>query len=320
MQTKIDAFYKSNSIPTNNNNKKCFIYDPLYYKATFENNHGENDIFLTTKLGVKLYYRRPFVNKPLLIPKIQHESNIPLLKSNLQKAIRRGNVDVSISSALAILQIKPIELLRRLPIIYIEDVCLMDSYSIVVWLMMAENEHNIDFNDIDILLHIVKNLCECSLYYDNSIDHNFDMILTHNNLKNCDQVLSLYYRSQYGGMKGDMKMLTNSIYYYYHHSDEIIVTSYDNINYSEIKPVLVILPEAIDFHPFPKMLTTLENQTNIDQDTIKKYIWFIESGLNIRKPKTIENSEMYINSTNWNVIKIKLSSVRERLILYKQHF
>jgi hypothetical protein len=312
MQTKIESFFKSTVVNKCSMNK-CFIYDPQHYRATFENNPEENDIFLTTKIGVKLYYRPPPFNKPLLLPIINHSYNIPLLKSNLQKAIRRGNTNVAISTALAIIQSSPIELLRRLPIIYIEDVCLMDSYSIVVWLMMSEKEHTIDANDIDILLHIVKNLCECMTFYDDDIDYKTSMELSHTTLKHDSQLLSIYYRSQYGGMIGDMIMLKNSIYYYYDHLEEILTTTYDTINFPEIITVLVILPEAIDFHPFPNMLTILEKQTNIDKMTLKKCIWFAESGINIRKQYTIENAERHISASNWNLIKHKLSIVRERL-------
>jgi hypothetical protein len=110
----------------------------IIIKHFFENNPLDNDILLTTKLNIKLYYRSPKKIKSFLVPKIETKYNVPLLKSNLQKAIRRCQTQIAINSALAIIQKVPIELLRRLPIIYIEDVCLMDSYSIPVWLMMAE--------------------------------------------------------------------------------------------------------------------------------------------------------------------------------------
>jgi hypothetical protein len=313
MQTNLHKFYKSTSVQTNNN-KKCFIYDPQNCQALFDNNHNDNDIFVTTKLGIKLYYRRPDFNKSILLPKIQHNVNVSLIKSNLQKAIRRGNTDVAISSALAIIQLEHIQLLRRLPIIYIEDVCLMDSYSIVVWLMMAEKEHKIDINDIDILLNIVKNLCECNKFYDNKFYYTTSMELSHNSLKCNNQILSIYCRMQYGGMKGDMEMLKNSIYYYYDNQTEIIPATYCEIEYDKINSLLVILPEAIDFHPFPKMLTMLEKQTNIDKQIIKECIWFVESGLNIRKQNTIDNSELYKNEY-WNIIKSKINNVRQLMLI-----
>ena len=92
-------------------------------------------------------------------------THIPLVKSNLQKAIRRCDSQIAIQSALVLIQCAPMELLRRLPIIYIEDVCLMDSYPIVVWLMMADRDYIINNDDIDKLLNIIHSLCVCKKYF-----------------------------------------------------------------------------------------------------------------------------------------------------------
>jgi hypothetical protein len=321
MQTKLDKFFEVKIIHKENN-KKCFIYDPEKYKAFFENVPGPYDVYLTTKIGIKLYYRRPSYNKPISLPKIECKANVPLLKSNLQKAVRRCQTDIAIKSALAIIQKEPLELLRRLPVIYIEDVCLMDSYSIVVWLMMAEKEHPLDINDIDILLHIVKSLCETQTFYDYSNDYTKDFELTHKNLQdleNRDAILAVYYRSQYGGMKGDMLMLRNSVYYYSERPSEIEKTVYDCINYAELGVNLDIILEAIDFHPFPQMLQTLVKQTNLDNNDIKQFIWFVESGVNIRKQITIDQSREYSTNENWKIwkiIKSKLGRVRYNLMQY----
>ena len=311
MQTKLDKFFEIKQHKSDN--KKCFIYDPENYKAFFENIPGLYDVHMTTKIGIKLYYRRPAYNKPILLPKIDCKANVPLLKSNLQKAVRRCQTDIAVKSALAIIQRDPLELLRRLPVIYIEDVCLMDSYPIVVWLMMAEKEHPLDINDIDILLNIVKNLSECQMYYNDNNDYTRDFELMHKNLQNLenkDAILSVYYRSQYGGMKGDMLMLRNSVYYYSERPSEIGKTVYNCINYAELGGNLDILPEAIDFHPFPYMITNLVKLTNLDNNDIKQYIWFVESGVNIRKPETIEKSREYVEKEYWKIIKSKLPRVR----------
>lgn len=316
MQTKLDNFFEV-TIQHKHNNKKCFIYDPENYKAFFESVPGPYDVYLTTKIGIKLYYRRPSYNKPILLPKVECKANIPLLKSNLQKAVRRCQTDIAIKSALAIIQSDPIELLRRLPIIYIEDVCLMNSYPIVVWLMMAEKEHSLDINDVDILVHIVKSLCETQTYYDDSVNYTKDFELTHKYLQgfeNKDAILAVYYRSQYGGMKGDMSMLRNSIYYYAERPSEIEKTVYDCINYSELGCNVDIIHEAIDFHPFPQMIAMLVKQTNLENNDIKDCIWFVESGLNIRKPNTIEKSSEYSKKECWKIIKFKLGRVRYNLI------
>jgi len=318
MQTRLENFF-SIEINQNDKNKKCFIYDPDNFKAFFENIPNEDDTYLTSKAGIKLYYREPKKTKRILLPKIQTNANIPLLKSNLQKAIRRCQTLTAVNSALALIQQDHIEFLRRLPIIYIEDVCLMDSYSIPVWLMMSEKEHKLDLIDIDILLNIVKNLCECNTYI--NIEHAVDFIkpfkLTHKHLKdfeNKDQILSIFYRSQYGGLKGDMLMLKKSIYYYSDRPSEIQQTTYNSIDYENFNPNLEIIPEAIDFHPFPQIITILAKQTNLDNDDIKTALWFTESGLNIRDPSSIEVSREYSENKIWKIIKPKLARIRYNLI------
>lgn len=319
MQTKLDKFFKI-TLNHNENNKKCFIYDPDNYKAFFDSKPDVYDIFLSIKSGIKLYHRQPKINKRIILPKIETKANLPLLKSNLQKAVRRCLITEAINSAIAIIQKDPLELLRRLPIIYIEDVCLMDSYPIVVWLMMAEKEHKLDSNDIDILLHIVKSLCETQSYYNGNESNNIDrklFELSHNNLQNNDHndcLLSLYYRALYGGMKEDMLMLKKSIYYYVEKPFEIEKTIYDCINYSKIERILNIIPQAIDFHPFPQIINILVKQTNFDNNDIKMCVWFVESGLNVRKPETIEKSREYEKKDCWNKIKCKLPNVRCKLI------
>ena len=135
-QSKLDNYFKI--IPNyDERNKRCFIYDPLNYNAYFDTKPAPTDLFILSKPNFKLFYRKPnpdnVINSRLDIPIINCKYNVPLLKSNLQKAVRRCDNQIAIQSALALIQIEPMELLRRLPIIYIEDVCLMDSYSIVVW-------------------------------------------------------------------------------------------------------------------------------------------------------------------------------------------
>ncbi len=309
MQTKLDKFYNI-KITHNNKSKKCFIYDPDNYKAVFQFYPEEKDKYVTTKVGIKLYYREPRFNKCIVLPKINTVKNIPLLKSNLQKAIRRCNVDVAIKSAIAILQLDPIQLLRRLPIIYIEDVCLIDSYPIIIWLMMTEKEHILNINDIDIILSSIKNLTECMKYYDDSFDYTQKYELGHNTLEHDDNLLALYYRTLYGGMKGDIKMLKNSIYYYSENKDQIEKAVYDYINYCELTCDLTILPEAIDFHPFPYIISMIVSKTNLDDSDIKQSIWFSESGVNYRKQSTIDKSKEYLTMVNWSIIKYNLIKLR----------
>jgi len=315
-QSKLDNYFKI--IPKyDERNKKCFIYDPLNYKAFFDTKPEPTDKYITLKIGIKLFYREPKTDLDITIPTIECKYNVPLIKSNLQKAIRRCDNLIAIQSALAIIQKDPMELLRRLPIIYIEDVCLMDSYSIVVWLMMADKDYGaLKKRDIDIILNIVNSLCDCKTYF-NYIKNDYNYAFTHESLQfapNGSQLLSVYYRSQYGGLKGDMLMLKVSIDYYRMHPSEVVKTEFNNINYSLIEREIEVLVEAIDFHCYPYMLDTLNKLTHINKDTIKMCIWFVESGYNIGKPETQASSKEYEERNEWKRIEKYLEEVRCDLI------
>ena len=125
MQRKLDSFFKITTA-YNESTKNCFIYDPENRSAYFAYKPEQTDKYISTKCRVKLFYREPASPSPspVFIPTIATKLNVPVLKSNLQKAIRRHRVDIALTTTIALLQKDPTEFLRRLPIIYIEDVCL----------------------------------------------------------------------------------------------------------------------------------------------------------------------------------------------------
>lgn len=314
MQRKLDNYFTIRSTPKEGGKKdqkrSCFIYDPEHYRAYYTNKPLLHDQYLTKKLDVSLYYRPPLQKRVFPVPAMRTMADVPLLKSNLQKAIRRGHILEAVQSALAILQRDPMEFFRRLPVIYIEDVCLMDSYSILVWLMMAEKEHVLDSMDIDILLRIVKYLCDCMTWYDDSENYTTPMEISPVTLEHNDAIRSVYYRSLYGGMKGDMAMLLNSIHYYLAHPRAIQMTVYDEMDYDYIGSTVTLLDEAIDFHPFPQMLTHLATQTGEDKQDIRMAIWRVVSAINMRKPATLEESKKEAEGSTWEKIADLLPRIR----------
>jgi hypothetical protein len=246
------------------------------------------------------------------LPVMRTNASIPLLKSNLQKAVRRGRHSIAVSSALAMIQMEPMQFLRRLPIIYIEDVCLIDSFPIVVWLLMADSQYTLTNRDIYILLQIVYSLCTCSKYFDDR-DLMCKTEYTHEALENVDQhshLLSLHYRRLYGGLKGDMQLLKNAIEFYIANPSAIVRYSFSSTPAFEIDANVVIMQEAIDFHPFPAMLTSIHKMTGIDKQLIKECIWFSESGYNNRKQYTIEMAEKYREKKEYIAIAKHLNNVR----------
>jgi hypothetical protein len=208
------------------------------------------------------------------------------------------------------------EFFRRLAIIYIEDVCLQDSYSIIVWLMMSNDEHALRPTDYYIILNIVRNLCECSHVYTKPRG---DPIYktTHNalqHLRGQDQLLALYYRFLYGGMKGDMEMLSNAIQYYIENPVEMVVTEYAPLDIVLEDTCLTILDVAVDFHPFPHLLRYISNRTGLQKERVKNLIWEAESAYNIRKPDTISISQKRQTQFDWLTIFPHLVTFRETFL------
>jgi len=285
-----------------------FIYDPDN-RVAFFGTTDPSDVFITKKLNTSLFYRASADTSrwtpPAPPPPTKYTPE--LLKSNLQKAIRRKHTDIAVSTLAAMLALSQVDVFRRLPIIYVEDVCLMSSFPIVVWLMMADKEYTLKRVDVFILLNIVVSLCETDRVFVDS-----DTMPEYTGKpESCANaaVRALYYRAKYGGMKGDMAMLRRAIQYYHSNPGEIVETKWAVS--VRIRHVVEILPESIDFHPFPKMLWEISKQTRLSQDLIKKTIWFAQSGVNVRKPETNESSVVAQESAAWSKIHAALTEYRQ---------
>jgi len=63
--------------------------------------------------------------------------HLKLLKSNLQKAIRRGLVQAAVSTAREMMTIDSLQVVQRLAIIWIEDCVLTAEFPILVWCLAA---------------------------------------------------------------------------------------------------------------------------------------------------------------------------------------
>jgi len=289
-----------------------YLYFFWNSNAFFSDNLDPNDIFINyiPKYDLKLYTRKRFekVNHKIINVNIY----IPLCKSNLQKAIRRSDIESALSSTLYLLQNAPMDLFRRLPIIEVEDVCILSSYNICIWLMMCNNKYDLSNVDYYNILLIVLNLCKIhnsiEIKHKKIKDISIDSLKSHNNY---NILLGLFYRKEYGGMFGDLKMLNNVIHDLY--NDKIEVYEVNKEFKVKLPTNFTILSESIDFHCYPSMVEYIEKNTNIEKDIIKKYIWNVESGLNFRKVETIENSKKYSSDDTWLIIKKYLYEYRSTL-------
>ena len=303
-----------NNIPSNSN-----------HLGKIKWNYSKNDlnIYINKKLASSDLYK--FESK-------YTTKNVSLLKSQLQKSIRRMNTDLSINICYQMINLDFNELLRRLLIITLEDVFLNQYFGILTWMMVAfsAKKWNPTNKDINWILNYVNYLCSIS-YRDKY--SKIDSI--HKSCKIDDKlysslIFSIELRKSYGGMKGDIKMLnwfinewnirfkSNSKYIDLIKKNMKVFTILDK-NIILIKPYEMLL-EGCDFHNYPDMIKIIySNNLEFTPEQIKQAIWQYSSKINLRdyinnnivdKP----NDNYYII---WNKIKdFKNKLCREYLIKY----
>jgi len=153
--------------------------------------------------------------------------NTSFLKSLLQKSVRKMNGELAVQSCYHLFKMDFNDLIRRLPIIMLEDTSLHESFTTLVWLMIAigqKNKFSIKQYIYEWLLGIVYMMSVNILNYDDIFDESlsqendsgktiklpvYEILNTYNTLSR-DQMSILYcihLRIAYGGMPCDIDML-----------------------------------------------------------------------------------------------------------------
>lgn len=224
---------------------------------------------------------------------------LPVVKSNLQKCIRRKDVDRAVRSAYAILSLNPNELLRRLPIIMIED-CLPYPYALIriVWWMMAVSKgYKLSRVECNILMGMVSTLCECEQFecFNNTHcsvpDSVIDVTETEHKYKAFHWALEI--RKMYGGMKCDISMLTYHQHLWHERFKQeskwwaMLQDRNDyeidigNLSFS----VEDILVASVDFHPYRFIPSKMGDKfPQLTTGSITQAIWLCRSRINKRSP------------------------------------
>ena len=144
--------------------------------------------------------------------------SIPVLKSCLQKAVRRQEGRVALRAAAELMKASFREFIRRITIIVLEDVMLRGTYPGLVWLLMADHKGFIPRNEhIRFCLNAVQDLCRC-----NKKDNvSFEMGMKPIGLNRLEGLVaseskalvgSMIVRSRYGGMGCDVRLLQASAF------------------------------------------------------------------------------------------------------------
>lgn len=265
------------------------------------------------------------------LPLEEDYKNVSLLKSHLQKCVRRQLNGKAVATAWHLMKMDFNSLLRRLPIIMIEDVSLRDSFSTLMWLVCAiSKDYKITKKQIIWILDLVDSMCsdiiydrsdtlypkeqietDCSKWY-KLIEKN-DMLTREKK----DLLISVLLRVSYGGMKGDMRLLYNFVGYGYMkdriQSYPIKETRIDIENIKDLQ-LSEIEHASIDFHCFPSILNQLQSEyKQYTEDEIKRAIWECNSKYNKRDIFEVDDHWREI----WEKIKQSMENLQKEYISKK---
>ena len=292
-----------------------FIYDGR--NAWFGSHDTSDELVVTTK--ELTLWKRSIKSPPMEFDSPKVELPAPLLISHLQKAVRRGRIESALKTLYSLARCDPTKLLRRLPIIMIEDVDLVEGICPIIWLMVANTNHRLTESDYQNLSDFIGLLCHTKHVFRppkgeiESLTHQEILQLGH---PNDNELLCLYYRRKYGGMKGDMSLLAKANHYYCCHIRTLPSLVNSQIVLSHLDPYGVdFIPQGIDFHPYPWLIKRIQSELpGTSQEKIRTLIWTVESGLNIRKPWTIASSSQNEQDPLWEAIACILRKTRQGIL------
>ena len=259
--------------------------------------------------------------------------DIELLKSNLQKAVRKQLTDIALSTAYTMILQNKTQLLRRLPIIALEDSSInFQDLTFLIWLMIADSKgYKLTNYDINKILSIVENITNNKYrdYLDNDSD-NLNYLINSNLEYNYDQDFVNYYNSifirlEFGTMEGDKKWLINmanewlkrinkkdgNISYYLKKIPKAEVKEY-NFKELEFKKKYQ-LSEAVDFHCYKNIFNELKEKIPEikyeSREDLTKAIWYLRSSINVREKFIRHNKKAEEFCEKYKNERIKYSNI-----------
>ncbi|KNE69359.1 hypothetical protein AMAG_13726 [Allomyces macrogynus ATCC 38327] len=233
-------------------------------------------------------------------------TNVPYLKSHLQKCTRRRLVDLAVATASVLLKLDWNELIRRLPIIMVEDTHLTSSFTVLTWLMIASSKGFVP--PVALRPDVLGMVAEMagSTVQDHMQDDVGDvaetdvrMVLGALELAELprwgkDLLWSVRCRREFGGMKGDMAMLDRCMVVMYRRLmrsastraqlEATFHTLPHVTRWTRVVPPLTLAnfqPCAIDFHVAP-VASALAKEFGLTEDQVREAIWTCSSGVNLR--------------------------------------
>ena len=238
------------------------------------------------------------------------------LKSAIQKSIRRGETRRALKCSAELMRRSRhekgggknqfLDLVRRVIIIAIEDVVLHPDLPVLAWIMAACSKgfraSEVHFHFV---LRVVRDLAN-STYREPCIRDDEDEEVRRGSYEEIDHeiskllVRSLLLRKEFGGMKGDMRMLENAARVWSGrlkgcHNDMVLRDLFplSDMMSDELKSVLRnplleadVNTAAVDFHCAPRIALDVLSETNqsLDrEDDFRSAMWYYRSGINRKR-------------------------------------
>lgn len=211
-----------------------------------------------------------------------------ILKSNLQKAMRRQYIDPCLSTVFQLLKQDTVELLRRLPVVILEDSQYNHyTYTHLIWLMIAHSKgYQLTEEDVQLIMDATATALMS--------DYRYDLQLEPKEEQKYAECITSYVviqlRAIYGGLKGDQTFLKRLALRSVDFQDiaEEKKSQLFEVDLKKIEPfnpVCHVIQQAIDFHCCPYILEhiqQLEPSSQEESNKLKEVIWWHWSSPNRR--------------------------------------
>jgi alkylated DNA repair dioxygenase AlkB len=260
-----------------------FLYDPISCKVSIHSDHTPNAELVYTMLPQGIQFERMVDDSEPFEPYDTTLPHLSLLKSNLQKAIRRQEKEIALHTTMKMIYHGGIiELLRRLTIITWEDTILNPYYPILVWLFVtiSSKSYHVTNHDVIFIHSYVAYLCDLEDVTEYSVTYKETTPfaqLCHDTIG-----LSLFMRLQYGGFESEQCAMNDLIHRVLQHNAQIAQKEINMIDPYELIKV-DILDASIDFHCFPSMLKQVRARLPfLSEESIRQAIWNFDSSINRR--------------------------------------
>lgn len=238
---------------------------------------------------------------PVLVDPPPPKPVVSLLKSHLQKCIRRCHVGLAVRTASMLWDMDLVALLRRIPIIMIEDAKLHTALPVIVWLMAVVDDHHRPTMAMRAwVLGVVSTLASMTTRELVPAHHDEPPPRLHptqvvrrvvetlgEDGEGAQLVFAMMMRHAYGGMRGDMHMLVvcaDRAMEKFSRGERAACEDVPNMAPVQ-RPLKAYECElaAVDFHVC-QVTKHLASHTRHGEASIREAMWHCSSGVTTKTP------------------------------------